>query len=146
MKAKQDSNLRYGTVLHSTKDAMLPSIKGGNRQYRSNKNLDFVIFQDDYCCNSMVGVEDSNPKGFNTPPLTTNELSYARNGIASKAQHLWAFLLFAIDFGSTTKRRFLNYLKKFVTIKHHKSSVELLIRLLKWHVFLDGKTRQRLIG
>ena len=48
MKAKQDSNLQYGTVLHSTKDVMLPSIWNANNQYRSNKNLDFVIFQGDY--------------------------------------------------------------------------------------------------
>ena len=65
---KVDSNLRYGTVLICIKGATLPSIKGANRQYRSNKNLDFVIVQDDYCCNSMVGLEDSNPKGVNTPP------------------------------------------------------------------------------
>ena len=40
------------------------------------------------------------------PPLTTNELSYARNGIASKAQHLRAFSLFAIDFLSIKTPRF----------------------------------------
>ena len=58
------------------------------------------------CCNSMLSVGDSNPKGFNTPPLTTNELSYASDGIASKAQHLRAFLLFAIDFLSIKTPRF----------------------------------------
>lgn len=41
-----------------------------------------------------------------SPPLTTNELSYARNGIASKAQHLQAFLLVAIDFLSIKTPRF----------------------------------------
>ena len=69
MKAKQDSNPRYRTVSVCSKRLILPTIGHANRQYRSNKNLDFVIFQDDYCCNSMAGVEDSNPKGVNTPPL-----------------------------------------------------------------------------
>ena len=41
-----------------------------------------------------------------SPPLTTNELSYAPDGIASKAQHLRAFSLFAIDFHSIKTPRF----------------------------------------
>lgn len=69
MKAKRDSNPRYRTVSAYTKGLILPTIGNTNPRYRSNKNLDFVIFQDDYCCNSMVGVEDSNPKGVNTPPF-----------------------------------------------------------------------------
>lgn len=69
MKAKWDSNARCRTVFTCIKGLMLPSIGKTNPQYRSNKNLDFVILQDDYCCNSMVSVEDSNSTGFNTPPL-----------------------------------------------------------------------------
>jgi hypothetical protein len=38
-----------------------------------------------------------------SPPLTTNELLYAPDGIASKAQHLRSFLLFA-KFGKAAKK------------------------------------------
>lgn len=41
-----------------------------------------------------------------SPPLTTNKLVCAPDGIASKAQHLRAFLLFAIDFLSIKTPRF----------------------------------------
>ena len=41
-----------------------------------------------------------------SPPLTTNKLSYARESIDSKAQHLQDFSLFAIDFLSIKTPRF----------------------------------------
>jgi len=45
-------------------------------------------------CGTTWNLEGRTP----SPPLTYNELIYARDGIVSKAQHLRAFLLFAIDF------------------------------------------------
>lgn len=42
----------------------------------------------------MISAVISNQKGYDTAPLTTNKLSYVRNGMVSKAKHLPA--LFAI--------------------------------------------------
>lgn len=105
MKAKRDSNPRYRTVSVCTKGLILPTIGNANPQYRSNKNLDFAIFQDDYCCNSMVGVEDSNPKGVNTPYLTWSGTAVGLLNGSSSVMIVFLSFVFIIFFSVETLER-----------------------------------------
>ncbi len=56
--------------------------------------------------------------------LTQNELVYARNGITSKAQHLRAFLPFAIDLLSIKPPIFSNFSPIYAPLKRSR---ELLV-------------------